>query len=190
MDGARVFTRARPTSPARQPASAAGLLQVSQQVHDLLRSLVPDCPVERTSYDDCYMDVTAACAAGVASGPQRRQQQPQQGPSTGREVPPPAGLLWVSCSAALGSQQGGQLPPNLQAPQPAAVNDPGGRWAVLAPDMQRGVQLAAALRAAAKERLRLTISCGVARSRLVARLASPLGKPGGRLCTQRGVGHG
>lgn len=53
------------------------------------------------------------------------------------------------------------------------------QWEALPSDLCAGVQTAAALRAAAREQLGLAISCGVARSKLLARLASPHGKPDG-----------
>ncbi|KAL4422612.1 hypothetical protein ABPG75_008809 [Micractinium tetrahymenae] len=141
--------------------------EVSQQVHDLLRSFAPDGQVERTSYDDCYLDVTAACAASSDPGG-GQQQAPLQAP--------PAGLLMFAAAAAPDTQHRQQA---LSLPQPGTSPPSPQQWAALAPDLRRGVQLAAALRAAARERLGLTISCGVARSKLVARLASPLGKPDG-----------
>lgn len=78
----------------------------------------------------------------------------------------PVGLLVLRSAAPL---------PAGQARQPAAPE----QWAQLPPDLQRGVQLAAALRTALQQRLGLTLSCGVARSKLLARLASPCGKPDG-----------
>lgn len=35
--------------------------QVARQVHGLLRDFAPDGCVEKASYDDFYLDVTASC---------------------------------------------------------------------------------------------------------------------------------
>jgi hypothetical protein len=117
------------------------------------------CPCPSPPADDFYLDVTAACTASSEASP-----------------PPPAGLLVVG-----GGQ--GQLPSQHPAPTqpPSHVQGEGlaQQWAQLAPDLRAGVSLAAELRAALHARLGLTISCGVARSKLAARLASPLGKPDG-----------
>lgn len=122
--------------------------------------------VEKTSYDDYYLDATAACCAPGPLGqglPEHGQQQLGTGPSS-----PPACLTFAYApgSAAAARQQ----------PQ----DDAGARWAALAPDLQRGAQLAAALRAAVTAELEgVTVSCGVARSKLVARQAGPANKPDG-----------
>ena len=77
--------------------------------------------------------------------------------------PPPPGLLVLPRAA-----------PHAEAPPDAAQ-----QWERLPADLRRGVHLAAALRSAVKQRLCLTLSCGVARSKLLARLASPCSKPDG-----------
>jgi nucleotidyltransferase/DNA polymerase involved in DNA repair len=50
-------------------------------------------------------------------------------------------------------------------------------WHLLEPELQRGVVLALQLRAAVKASLGLTVSCGVAPGKLLARLVTPLHKP-------------
>jgi hypothetical protein len=50
-------------------------------------------------------------------------------------------------------------------------------WHMLKPELQRGVVLALQLRAAVKVSLGLTVSCGVAPGKLLARLVTPLHKP-------------
>ena len=84
---------------------------------------------------------------------------------------PPPGLKFVAAAGSAGSG----------AAATAAVAPAGAEcWGRLPPDLQRGVQVAAALRAAVAAELGgMTVSCGVARSKLVARQAGPAGKPDG-----------
>lgn len=111
---------------------------------------------------------------GACQAAQQQQQlQPDQdAAATHRQqaagAPPPRWLLLPVSPLPAGA---GSLPADQQQQQQ--------QWRLLAPDLQRGVQLAAALRRDVQQRLGLTISCGVARSKLLARLASPCGKPDG-----------
>lgn len=132
--------------------------QVAAQVHALLRSFAPDGQAEKTSYDDFYLDVSAACAAG------------------GAPAQPPAGLLVLP-------RPSGQATAATDEAAQAAQQ----QWAALDPGLRRGVLLAAALRAAAKQQLGLTLSCGVARNKLLARLASPAAKPDGLAVVPHGA---
>ena len=52
-------------------------------------------------------------------------------------------------------------------------------WSDLAPDLQRGAELAIALRRELKAALGFPASVGVGRSKIVARMLSPLAKPDG-----------
>ena len=67
----------------------------------------------------------------------------------------------------------------MQGRPPAHPQQAQRQWEGLAPDLQQGVLLVAAVRAALKQQLGITVSCGVARNKLLARLASPTGKPDG-----------
>ncbi len=105
--------------------------------------------MEKTSYDDFYIDITAAC----------------QLPSTGA----PAYVVW-----------GEQAPPSLGLASAAGAVQAGGEaWRELAGDLKRGVALAQSMQSALQQELGFTLSCGVARNKLLARLATPLGKPNG-----------
>ena len=125
---------------------------MAQQIQDLLRSFSSSASggVEKTSYDDFYIDVTAAC---------------QLLPSTGA----PADVV---C--------GEEPPPSLGLASAAgAVRAGGEAWRELAGDLKRGVTLAQSMQSALQQELGFTLSCGVARNKLLARLATPLGKPNG-----------
>ncbi|KAL4854768.1 DNA polymerase iota [Chlorella vulgaris] len=173
--------------PMRTDRYRQASLQVAQQLHDLLRTHAPNGQVEKTSYDDFYIDITSCCSLGLGgsavapslergacqAAQQQQQLQPDQdAAATHRQqaagAPPPRWLLLPVSPLPAGA---GSLPADQQQQQQ--------QWSLLAPELQRGVQLAAALRRDVQQRLGLTISCGVARSKLLARLASPCGKPDG-----------
>jgi nucleotidyltransferase/DNA polymerase involved in DNA repair len=134
--------------------------------------------------DDFYIDITSCCSLGsggsavapslkqgACQAQQQQQLQPDQdAAATHRQQAagaPPARWLLLPVSPL----PAGAGPADKQQQQQ--------QWSLLAPGLQRGVQLAAALRRDVQQRLGLTISCGVARSKLLARLASPCGKPDG-----------
>jgi len=135
--------------------------------------------------------VDAAAGGGIrssyAAGPW--QHQAEQGgvkgeAAQGLRLPPGLLVLPLAPTPAGGEQQQQQSaaahPPQQQQEQhhhkQRLLQQ---QWQQLPLDLQRGAWLASELRRAAQERLGLTLSCGVARNKLLARLASPLGKPDG-----------
>lgn len=119
----------------------------------MLRALEAACggtgevvPMEKTSYDDVYLDVTT-----LTSGFHRR------GESSVEALPR------VRAWSADGE------------PRPCLVD-------TLPDDLWRACQLANELRRALASGVGLTASVGVGRSKLVARMLSPLAKPDGVLC--------
>lgn len=134
--------------------------------------------------DDFYLDISSACTSDSSlsrctssGGGAAAVLSAQQGP--------PEGLLFLPADPSpvkAEQQQQQQQPggPPLVEPQQAPQAQQAQRqWALLPPDLRRGVQLGAAVRAALKQQLGITLSCGVARNKLLARLASPCGKPDG-----------
>jgi nucleotidyltransferase/DNA polymerase involved in DNA repair len=175
-------------------------LQVASQLHSLLRSFAPDGQVEKTSYDDFYIDVTAACCssrsrsngsgmAGSVGSPEHATHPPQAckdgfaSAALGSGVDASHVFVVTKPVATTPQQQQQQQ----QQQQSAADSKdfvqqqqqqvlPAG-WHLLEPELQRGVAAALQLRAAVKASLGLTVSCGVAPGKLLARLVTPLHKP-------------
>lgn len=130
--------------------------------------------------DDFYLDVSSACTSD--SSLSRFTSSGGGAAALGAEWGPPEGLLFLPADPSpVQAEQQQQLPqpgaPPLADPQQAQQAQR--QWAQLPPDLRHGVQLGAAVRAALKQQLSITLSCGVARNKLLARLASPCGKPDG-----------
>jgi nucleotidyltransferase/DNA polymerase involved in DNA repair len=174
--------------------------QVASQLHSLLRSFAPDGQVEKTSYDDFYIDVTAACCSNSScsngsgcssnmsgSGSMASTQRLQLPKSAAAFVELGPGMdtsrvFVVTMPAATAIQQQSQQPhalssSTLQQQQQQQQQVLPANWHLLDPELQRGVVLALQLRAAVKASLGLTVSCGVAPGKLLARLVTPLHKP-------------
>lgn len=154
--------------------------------------------VEKTSWDDYYLDVTAACSEAAQHGAAQQRQQAAGGlaGALAAEPGPPPSLRFATAAAtaaagASSDEDAGVPSPEIQRDGSQAGTAARGSsqqvqqaqqqcWARLAPDLRRGAALAAALRAAVSAELGgMTVSCGVGRSKLVARQAGPLGKPDG-----------
>lgn len=130
--------------------------QVADQVLETLRGLWPGVAVEKASYDDFYLDIS-----GV--------------PESAKVVGSPVDLESQAATAA-------PFPPHLKAVAgqgAEARSFTQDLWTALAPDLRRGVVQAQHAQRAVQSAVGLTVSCGVARSKLAARLASPLAKPHG-----------
>lgn len=132
--------------------------------------LCPTCLIDACcSYDDFYLEASVACGsassaaagAALAGGGSPGEQQPWRQHAQLHQQPPDR-LLFLSGASKQEAQQQQQQ-----------------QWEALPADLRRGVALAAALRAAAKQQLGITLSVGIARNKLLARLASPCGKPDG-----------
>jgi nucleotidyltransferase/DNA polymerase involved in DNA repair len=177
-------------------------VQVASQLHSLLRGFAPDGQVEKTSYDDFYMDITAACCNSISSS--IVYSSSGNGSSTRRVTA--GGHLQAAVGAAADagadhceglqdasrvfvvSMPTGATPDQQQQQQSAAtlihtqqqqqqIAALPCNWHLLEPELQRGVKFALQLRAAVKASIGLTVSCGVAPGKLLARLVTPLNKP-------------
>jgi len=157
------------------------------------------CP--RPTDDDFYLDASAACASDTAAAGAAAfaLTNGQQGLPSGLLFLPsdpsatPAGQQAQQAQQAQqqAQQQQQQAQQRQSAPPPAnpqqqaeqaqqqQAQQAQRQWGQLAADLRCGTHLAAAVRAAAKQQLGITLSCGVARNKLLARLASPCGKPDG-----------
>lgn len=135
--------------------------------------------------DDFYLDVSAACASdsSLSSFSSHSAGSASAALEPGAQQGLPEGLLFLPAdpsgsSAEQQAQQQAQLGAHPPA-DPQQAQHAQRQWAQLPPDLRRGVHLAAAVRSALKQQLGITLSCGVARNKLLARLASPCGKPDG-----------
>lgn len=125
-------------------------------------------PVEKTSYDDFYLDVTPLVADGGAGGHGCDEEGDEDG----------------DANAPVGADSTTELAKVRAWPTTVAANGAGlaRDWALLvAPELRRGVDLAVGMRRALALNVGLTTSVGVGRSKLVARMLSPLAKPDGVL---------
>jgi DNA polymerase iota len=159
------------------------LKQVASQLHSLLRGFAPDGQVEKTSYDDFYIDATAACcnsevdnsssSGGSGAG---AQLQAWDGAGWGQVWDCSRVLVVTMPNGNVPEQQQQQAAVCMQSSQQQQQQQPS-NWHLLEPELQRGVELALQLRAAVKASLGLTVSCGVAPGKLLARLVTPVHKP-------------
>ncbi|GIL97525.1 hypothetical protein Vretimale_3171, partial [Volvox reticuliferus] len=122
--------------------------------------------LDRCTFKDAEMQFNAPadelCLASLQQLQHQNQGEPQHEPK----------------QRLLGRQD--QLPGNGQQDAPAHVHVVGGGcWAAVEPWLRRGVGIARRLRAALKAELSLTVSVGVAPTKLSARLAGPSHKPDG-----------
>jgi nucleotidyltransferase/DNA polymerase involved in DNA repair len=120
-------------------------------LHATLRAFAPDGAVEKASYDDFYLDVTGAVEHAAA----------------------PA----ADAPAACGQQA--VIAAGEQGANVHVAGERGASLASLAEDLQRAAALAARLQARVLAEHSLTVSVGVGRTRLLARLLSPLRRPAG-----------
>ncbi|KAK9826961.1 hypothetical protein WJX74_001872 [Apatococcus lobatus] len=134
--GAVSLAEAKRKCPALQirPMRTDRYRQVAAMVHSILQAHAPGCPVEKASYDDFYLDVTAMCHMDM-------------GPA---DSPPP---------------------------QLHIIHQ--GQWPDVAADMRHALLIAVDMRKALVKQLGMTISVGVARNKLLARLVGPMRKPDG-----------
>ncbi len=148
-------------------------------MHALLRRFAPDGAVEKSSYDDYYLDASSACASDDALRRHLAAAAGGGGGGTG--------------AAAAGEQEGaggvapaegaGAAEPDAPPPGVRVAGEGGGwGWGEVEAPLQRGAALALAAAAAARREVGLTVSCGVAGSKLLARLVGPLNKPSCTTC--------
>ena len=142
--------------------------QVGAQLHTALRDAAPGCAVEKASCDDFYLDVTGLCAAD--SGGNKTTGAAQNGGTSQCAV----ASVHIACApggsgtaAATGQCAKGMC---------LSVRELESRVSV---DLQRATALAARLQRHVQATLGLTVSIGVGRTRLLARLLSPLRRPCG-----------
>ena len=122
---------------------------VAGALHATLRTLAPSGAVEKASYDDFYIDITAAC--------QGDEDEDAHGSASGA-------LDGCNLHVASGA--------DASDSRAAAV-------AALPPPLQRAARFAARVQAKVLEQHKLTVSIGAGRTRLLARLLSPLRCPAG-----------
>ncbi|GAB4815205.1 hypothetical protein N2152v2_002251, partial [Parachlorella kessleri] len=167
--------------------------QVAMQIQAVLQRFAAGGEVEKTSYDDFYLecDLSSTCCQELPDGsgaPTGLSYVYASSHSSDTSSPcgqPPSSTLLLGDSPARqqGRQSGGggdAARPHNPMQEQQRYEPQQERWVGLHPELRRGVQVAAALRAAVAAELGgMTLSCGVARSKLVARLAGPLAKPDG-----------
>ncbi|KAG2491453.1 hypothetical protein HYH03_010239 [Edaphochlamys debaryana] len=237
--------------------------RVAEQLHELLRRFAPDGQVEKTSYDDFYLDITATCYGpplgpaccgpsaapscgaplgpglepaalpGLAAGSPKHEgfdavddcaggdgdavgDEDEEGGGGGwsaglravlglgsgsdwdsdSDNAGPAGGVKEGSSERWQADGGGGLgalqlptaaagpaaavsPPGPSEAPPARVHVEGGSagWAEVEAPLRRGVEVAQRLRATLLAEIGLTVSVGVAPTKLAARLAGPSHKP-------------
>lgn len=187
--------------------------QVASQLHTLLARFAPGGVVEKASYDDFYIDITAWCCGGAAAGS-------QPGQTTGQTAAAGGAPAWLECTmqqwaaGGVGSTSSSGAPTHGEAPgldrvfvqlagaAAAAQVTPGDGsdssdvhagpssgastgvdvkvpdgWDLVEPALQRGTAVAQQLRHVVKQQMGLTVSCGIAPGKLLARLVGPQNKP-------------
>ena len=117
--------------------------------------------VEKTSYDDFYIDLTALCQQPGAEGSTEADAEGDGDSSTLHSCRPARTRIWGDAD-----------------------------FATLACDLRRGCHEASAMRQALFHELGLVGSVGVGRSKLVARMLSPAAKPDGVLAVCDEDAHG
>lgn len=123
--------------------------------------------VEKASYDDYYLDVTAACGEQQ----QRQQQMAVTADMLSAANISPERIHIVTMAQQQQQEQQAASSSALQQQQLPA------NWHQLEPHLQQGLVIALNLKAAVYKTLGLTVSCGVASGKLLARLVGPLHKP-------------
>ena len=129
-------------------------LQVAAAVHTILRLFAP--VVEKASYDDFYLAIQPNTASGMTA-----------------VCPPDLNVVqggWSDLGSSLQhGAQVGLIPNKLHCP----------KWSC--PTLLTHLQVAALVRETVQREVGLSVSCGVAPTKLLARMISPLHKPEG-LC--------
>lgn len=190
--------------------------QVGTLIHEILRTFAPDGQVEKASYDDFYLDVTAACAGearndggdddnvqprcvhvitldvdgctknhnndskwGTAMCWQQQQQQSGVVDNTTQPLVNMAASSVADHSQTLHAGSFGAVAHHGQGSKTAdaVCSTCAPAWHLVEPHLRRGVAVAVAIRAQLQQALGITVSCGVAAGKLLARLVGPVNKP-------------
>eukprot|EP00892_Ulva_mutabilis_P005511 jgi/Ulvmu1/3331/UM155_0014.1 len=159
--GAVSMEEARRKCPGLQvlPMRTDRYRDASEAVLAALREFAADRVVQRQGYDDFYLDVTPSCSPPAAAADGASEADPP--------VCPPR------CQVVLA---GDLAPP--QADRPPADGSSSG-WPLIPRDLAAGCAVAHTVQRHIKATLNINVSVGVSRTRLLARLLSPLNKPRG-----------
>jgi nucleotidyltransferase/DNA polymerase involved in DNA repair len=131
----------------------------------------PTVQVEKASCDDFYLDITSLCSDdGCFDNVKQCLGSAASFPSNLRQRPPDE-LKFIHEVKEQGK--------NLGKADDNAINKRLSVWSNVSSELQRGIWIAYSIRQSLFQKLGLTASCAVSRSKLISRLASPVNKPNG-----------
>ncbi|KAL4530823.1 hypothetical protein Ndes2526B_g09198 [Nannochloris sp. 'desiccata'] len=152
--------------------------ELGRAVHEMLKSVVgPMVQVEKASCDDFYLDITSLCSSDVYLDTLKDQVGPRVPSSSSciRQSPPDE-LQFIYEDREEGSkdeENADKADYNAISYKRLSV------WSNISSDLQRGIWIAHSVCQFLSQKLGLTASCAVSRSKLISRLASPVNKPNG-----------